>query len=139
MMNIEATFIYRLIQRTKKRLPLRAPLVHTLIGNALGTFQRCMMSIFLDLLEECTDIFMDDFMVYGNSFESCLRHLDVVLKRCEEKNLVLNLKKFHFIVPDGIVLGHVVSERGIQVDKAKVDIISKLPHPTNQKVLQKVH
>ena len=72
-------------------------------------------------------------MVYGESFESCLKHLDVVLKRCKEKNLVINFEKCHFMVPERIVLGHVVSERGIQVDKAKVDIISKLPHPTNQK------
>ncbi|XP_042067292.1 uncharacterized mitochondrial protein AtMg00860-like [Salvia splendens] len=60
-------------------------------------------------------------------------HLDVVLRRCQEKNLVLNFEKCHFMVPEGIVLGHVVSERGIQVDKAKVDVISKLRYPTNQR------
>ena len=76
---------------------------------------------------------MDEFTVYGDSFESCLRHLDVVLRRCEEKNRVLNFEKCHFMVREGIVLGHVVSDRGIQVDKAKVEVISKMPHPTNQK------
>ncbi|XP_042041716.1 uncharacterized protein LOC121787134, partial [Salvia splendens] len=101
--------------------------------NAPGTFQRCMMSIFSDLLEDCIEIFMDDFTVYGDSFDSCLASLDVVLRRCQEKHLVLNFEKCHFMVPEGIVLGHVVSERGIQVDQAKVDVISKLPHPTNQK------
>ncbi|XP_042019013.1 uncharacterized protein LOC121766843 [Salvia splendens] len=49
--------------------------------NAPGTFQRCMMSIFSDLLEDCIEIFMDDFTVYGDSFDSCLASLDVVLKR----------------------------------------------------------
>ncbi|XP_047978466.1 uncharacterized protein K02A2.6-like [Salvia hispanica] len=76
---------------------------------------------------------MDDFTVYGNSFDACLASLDLVLQRCQEKHLVLNFEKCHFMVTEGIVLGHVVSERGIQVDKAKVDVISKLPYPTNQK------
>ncbi|XP_042051529.1 uncharacterized protein K02A2.6-like [Salvia splendens] len=75
--------------------------------NAPGTFQRCMMSMFSDLLEECIEIIMGDFTVYGDSFESCLGHLDVVLRRCQEKNLVLNFEKCHFMVPEGIVLGHV--------------------------------
>ena len=101
------------------------------LSNAPGTFQRCMMSIFSDLLEVCIEIFVDDFTVYGNSFDSCLANLYLVLRRCQEKNLVLNFEKCHFMLPEGIVLGHVVSERGIQVDKAKVDVISKLPYPTN--------
>ncbi|XP_042038541.1 uncharacterized protein LOC121784475 [Salvia splendens] len=101
--------------------------------NAPGTFQRCMMSIFSDLLEECIEIFMDDFTVYESSFETFLANLDLVLQRCGEKNLVLNFGKCHFMVSDGIVLGHVVSERGIQVDKAKMDVISRLSYPTNQK------
>ena len=104
--------------------------------NAPGTFQRCMMSIFSDLLEVCIEIFMDDFTVYGNSFDACLASLDLVLQRCQEKHLVLNFEKCHFMVTEGIVLGHVVSERGIQVDKAKVDVISKLPYPTNQKEIR---
>ena len=92
-----------------------------------------MMSIFLDLLEVCIEIFMDDFTVYGNSFDSCLANLDLVLRRCQDKNLVLNFEKCHFMVPEGIVLGHVVSERGIQVDKGKVDVISKLPYEVKGK------
>ncbi|KAL1543794.1 hypothetical protein AAHA92_20724 [Salvia divinorum] len=104
--------------------------------NAPGTFQRCMMSIFSDLLEECIKIFMDDFTVYGDTFEKCLHNLDLVLERCRRKSLVLNFEKCHFMVTEGIVLGHVVSERDIQVDQAKVDVIAKLPHPTNQKEIR---
>ena len=63
--------------------------------NAPGTFQRCMMSMFSDLLEVCIEIFIDDFAVYGNSFASCLANLDLVLRRCQEKNLVLNFDKCH--------------------------------------------
>ncbi|KAL1549176.1 hypothetical protein AAHA92_17310 [Salvia divinorum] len=104
--------------------------------NAPGTFQRCMISIFSDLLEECIEIFMDDFTVYGDTFEKYLHNLDLVLERCQKKSLVLNFEKCHFMVTKGIVLGHVVSERGIQVDQAKVDVIAKLPFPTNQKEIQ---
>ncbi|KAL1540749.1 hypothetical protein AAHA92_25059 [Salvia divinorum] len=76
---------------------------------------------------------MDDFTVYGDSFNSCLHHLDVVLERCREKNSILNFEKCHFMVPKGIVLGHIVLERDIQVDQTKVEVISKLPYTTNQK------
>ena len=74
---------------------------------------------------------MDDFTVHGNDFDSCLTHLTLVLKRCEDTNPVLNSEKCHFMVEQGIVLGHVVSSRGIEVDKAKVEVIQSLPYPTN--------
>ena len=101
--------------------------------NAPATFQRCMMAIFADLVEEIMDVFMDDFSVYGNSFEGCLNNLEQVLVRCEETNLVLNWEKCHFMVDEGIVLGHRISAQGIQVDKAKVEAIEKLQYPTNVK------
>nr|GFC20930.1 hypothetical protein [Tanacetum cinerariifolium] len=59
--------------------------------------------------------------------------LDKMLQRCEDTNLCLNWEKSHFIVKEGIVLGHKISKNGIEVDKAKVDVISKLPHPTTVK------
>ncbi|GJT08077.1 reverse transcriptase domain-containing protein [Tanacetum coccineum] len=58
--------------------------------NAPGTFQRCMMAIFHDMIEETMEVFMDDFLVFGDSFSSCLSYLDKMLKRCEDTNLVLN-------------------------------------------------
>ena len=58
--------------------------------NTPATFQRCMMSMFLDLAEEVMGIFMDDFIVYGSSFEHCLQNLGTVLHRCQDKNLALN-------------------------------------------------
>lgn len=79
---------------------------------------------------------MVDFTVHGNSLEACLSNLDPVLRRCQENNLVWNYEKCHFMVPGGIVLGHIVSEKGIQVDKAKVEVINKLPFPTNQKEIR---
>ncbi|GJR84483.1 reverse transcriptase domain-containing protein [Tanacetum coccineum] len=70
--------------------------------NAPGTFQRCMVAIFHDMIEKTMEVFMDDFSVFGDSFSSCLSHLDKMLQR-------------------------------IEVDKAKVDVIAKLPHPTTVK------
>nr|GFB38700.1 reverse transcriptase domain-containing protein [Tanacetum cinerariifolium] len=101
--------------------------------NAPGTFQRCMMSIFHDMIEKTMDVFMDDFSVFRNSFQSCLSHLEKMQKRCEDTNLCLNWEKSHFMVKEGIVLGHKISKKGIEVDKAKVDVISKLPHPKTVK------
>ena len=97
--------------------------------NALGTFQRCMMGIFSDMIEIILEIFMDDFSVFGDSYEGCLENLHKVLEICQEKNLVLNWEKCHFMVTQGIVLGHIVSRNGIEVDKAKVELISNLPTP----------
>ncbi|MCI09112.1 reverse transcriptase, partial [Trifolium medium] len=71
--------------------------------------------------------------VFGPSFEHCLRNLDTVMKRCVETNLVLNWEKCHFMVTEGIVLGHKISFKGIEVDKAKVEVIEKLPPPVNVK------
>nr|GEX03605.1 reverse transcriptase domain-containing protein [Tanacetum cinerariifolium] len=103
---------------------------------SLGSFlisRRCMMEIFHDMIEKTMEVFMDDFSVFGNSFQSCLPHLEKMLKRCEDTNLCLNWEKSHFMVKEGIVLGHKISKQGIEVDKAKVDVIYKLPHPTTVK------
>ncbi|RDX84771.1 Retrovirus-related Pol polyprotein from transposon 17.6, partial [Mucuna pruriens] len=120
--------------------------------NALSTFQlACHLayatrmpfglcntlstSIFSDLLQEFMEVFMDDFTVYADSFDACLENLTKVLTRCIGTNLVLKFEKCHFIVTKGIVLGHLVSNRGIEVDKSKIDIITSLPNPTS---IQKV-
>jgi hypothetical protein len=76
--------------------------------NAPVMFQRCMLSIFSDMVERLLEIFMDDFSIFGNSFDDCLTNLEKVLSRCEEKNLVLNWEKCHFMVTNDIVLGHIV-------------------------------
>ncbi|GKF20296.1 hypothetical protein Tco_0068934 [Tanacetum coccineum] len=79
------------------------------------------------------EVFMDDFSVFGNSFGNFLSRVDKILQRCEATNLCLNWEKSHFMVKEGIVLGHKISKNGIEVDKAKVDVIAKLPHPTTVK------
>ncbi|KAK1608693.1 hypothetical protein QYE76_032366 [Lolium multiflorum] len=106
--------------------------------NAPATFQRCMSAIFHGFCESIVEVFMDDFSVYGNSFDNCLRNLDKVLQRCEETNLVLNWEKCHFMVNEGIVLGHKISEKGIEVDRAKVEAIEKMPYPRDVKGIRSV-
>ncbi|GJT35682.1 reverse transcriptase domain-containing protein [Tanacetum coccineum] len=95
-----------------------------------------MMAIFHDMIGKTMEVFMDDFSVFGNSFENCLSRVDKMLQRCEDTNPCLNWEKSHFIVKEGIVLGHKISKKGIEVDKAKVDVIAKLPHPTTVKGVQ---
>nr|GEV84467.1 reverse transcriptase [Tanacetum cinerariifolium] len=101
--------------------------------NAPDTFQRYTMAIFHDMIEKTMEVFMDDFSVFGDSFSSCLTNFDKMLERCEEMNLVLNWEKCHFICREGIVLGPKISKSGIEVDRAKVDVIAKLPHPNTVK------
>ncbi|GJU61222.1 reverse transcriptase domain-containing protein [Tanacetum coccineum] len=113
------TFAYR-------RMPFR-------LCNAPATFQRCMTAIFHDMVKDFMEVFMDEFSIFGNSFDCCLANLDRMLSRCEETNLVLNWEKCHFMVKKGIVLGHKISEAGMEVDGAKIDVIAKLPYPTNIK------
>ena len=98
--------------------------------NASGTFQHCMMAIFSDMVERTIEVFMDDFFVLGKYFDNCLENLRHTLIRCEETNLVLNLEKCHFMRKEDIVLGHRISERGIEVDRAKVETIEKLLPPS---------
>nr|GEX61960.1 reverse transcriptase domain-containing protein [Tanacetum cinerariifolium] len=101
--------------------------------NAPATFQRCMMAIFHDMIKKTMEVFIDDFLVFGDSFSSCLSHLDTMLQRCEDTNLVLNWEECHIMVKEGIVLGHKISKNGLEVDLSKVDVIAKLPYPTTMK------
>nr|GEW25403.1 reverse transcriptase domain-containing protein [Tanacetum cinerariifolium] len=86
-----------------------------------------MLAIFHDMIEESVKVFMDDFFVFGNSFKTCLNNLDKMLQRCKDTYLVLNWEKCHSMVKEGIVLGHKVSSAGLEVDKEKINVISKLP------------
>ena len=94
------------------------------------------MSMFSDLVEEAMEIFMDDFLVYGASFEKCLENLEIVLQRCQDKNLALNWEKCHVMVIEGIILGYKISAVGLEVDQAKVAIIKTLLPPTTVKEIR---
>jgi hypothetical protein len=98
--------------------------------KAPALFQRCMMAIFSDLIKKVMEVFTDDFSIYDKTFEDCLANLDKVLRRCQEVDLVLNWEKCYFMVREGVVLGHKISEKGIEVDKMKIKVIEQLPPPT---------
>ena len=98
--------------------------------NVPSTFNRCMIAIFSDMVEKTIEVFMDEFSVLGSSFDNCLENFRLVLIRCEETNLVLNWEKCHFMVQEGIVLGHRISARRIEVDRAKIEAIQKLRPPS---------
>ncbi|GJX63265.1 reverse transcriptase domain-containing protein [Tanacetum coccineum] len=122
----KTTFTYPYGTYAYKRMPFG-------LCNAPATFQRCMITIFQDMLETSMEVFMDNFLVFRDSFDSCLMNLKQMLVRCKQAHLVLNWEKCHFMVTEGIVLGHKVSSVGLYVDKAKIDVITKLPPPTNVK------
>jgi len=72
------------------------------------------------MVEKCIEVSMDDFFIFGAFFGNCLENLEKVLQHSEESNLVLNWEICHFMVQEGIMLGHKISKRGIEVDKAKL-------------------
>ncbi|GKD21583.1 putative nucleotidyltransferase, ribonuclease H [Tanacetum coccineum] len=125
----KTTFTYPYGTYAYKRMPFG-------LCNTPATFQRFMIAIFQDMLETSMEVFKDDFSVFGDSFDSCLNNLEQMLIRCKQAHLVLNWEKCHFMVTEGIVLGHKVSHKGLEVDKAKIDVIAKLPPPTNIKAVR---
>ena len=97
--------------------------------NALATFQRCMTAIFSYFLGGSLEVFMDDFFVFRDDFDSCLAHLTKILEVCVRKRLVLSWEKSHFMLREGVVIGHLVSGKGLEVNKTKIEVIQNLPLP----------
>nr|GEX74854.1 reverse transcriptase domain-containing protein [Tanacetum cinerariifolium] len=116
----------------KDHFPL--PFMDQMLERLAGNEYYCFLDGFSGSPAHMTmEVFMDDFSVFGNSFKNYLSRLDKMLQRCEDTNLSLNWEKSHFMVKEGIVLGHKNSKNEIEVDRAKVDVIAKLPHPTTVK------
>nr|GFA47829.1 reverse transcriptase domain-containing protein [Tanacetum cinerariifolium] len=122
---------YRKLNEATRKVHFPLPFMDQMLERLAGN--ECMMAIFHDMIKKTMEVFMDDFSAFGNSFKTCLSHLEKMLKLCEDTNICLNWEKSHFMVKDGIVLGHKISKNGIEVDKSKVDVIAKLPHPTTVK------
>ena len=94
------------------------------------------MAIFSDFIGESMEVFIDDFLVFGVSFDACSEHSMQILNVCVKKCLVLSWEKSHFMVREGIVLGHLVSSKGLEVDKAKVEVIQDLALPKSIRELR---
>ena len=135
-MDIWATIRLSFIPTIKRRWPFTCPFgtfafrrMPFGLCNAPATFQRCMTAIFSDFLDDNLEVFMDDFSVFGNDFESFLAHLIKILEVCVRKQLVLSWEKSHFMVRERVVLGNIVSSKGLEVDKAKIEVIQNLSLP----------
>jgi hypothetical protein len=102
--------------------------------NTPTTFQRYVIGIFSDLIHECVEIYMDDFTTYGDEFDEALEKLEKTLIRCKESNVSLRNEKCAMMLIYGIILGHHISSKGIQVDPTKVKVILNFPTPTSQKL-----
>ena len=100
--------------------------------NAPATFQRAILNIFSNLINEGLEVYMDDFTPYGDDFEPVLETLEKVLQRCIDTRLCLSHEKCHMMMTEELILGHYISATGIQVDLAKIQIILSIPTPTTQ-------
>ncbi|RVW26329.1 Retrovirus-related Pol polyprotein from transposon opus [Vitis vinifera] len=119
---------YRKLNAVTRKDHFPLPFIDQVLERVSGHPFYCFLDGYSgDMVERIMEVFMDDITVYGGTFEECLVNLEAVLHRCIEKDLVLNWEKCHFMVRQGIVLGHIISEKGIEVDKAKVELIVKLP------------
>jgi hypothetical protein len=97
--------------------------------NAPATFQRVVLGIFVDLIHDCVEVYMDDFTVYGNTYQEALDNLEKILIRCQKMNLSVSHEKCKILLTKGVVLGHHVSSKGIKIDPAKIEFIIRLPPP----------
>ena len=97
--------------------------------NTPATFQRSMTAIFSNFLGDSLEVFMNNFFVFENDFDNYLAHLAKILEVCVRKRLVLRSEKSHFMVREGVVLRHIVLGKGLEVDKAKIEVIQNLPLP----------
>ena len=100
------------------------------LSNAPANFQREILAIFANLIHECVEVYMDDFTVYGRTFDDCLQNLEKVLKRCIETNLSLSNEKCFMMLTEGILLGHHIYSSRIKVDPSKIQVIVNLIPPT---------
>jgi hypothetical protein len=101
--------------------------------NAPSTFQREVLGIFIDLIQNCVEVYMDNFTIYGNTFEEAISNLEKVLIHCQESNLSLSHEKCKMLLAEGIVMGHHLSAEGIKVDPTKIEVIVKLSSLKTQK------
>jgi len=91
------------------------------------------MSIFAELVHDVVEIYMDDFTPYGCDFQESLSNLGKVMHKCIEMNLSLSLEKCKFLMIAGTMLGHSISQQGLQVDPKKIAIIQRVPPRQNQR------
>jgi len=106
------------------------------LTNAPGTFQRLMDEVLRETLDEFTAVYIDDIVIYSNTFEEHLQHVEEVLRRLKEANLIIKLGKCTFNQEEIKLLGHIVGRNGIRTDPEKIEKVKNYPRPTNLKELR---
>ena len=104
--------------------------------NGPPSFQKCVYEVFPDYIEKIIEVFMDNFYVRGTSFDYCLYNLTKIMQRCEEIGFVLNWEKSHFMVIEGVLFGHRVSVKSIEINQERIEVIENLPYPQDAKGMQ---
>lgn len=104
--------------------------------NARATFQRAMDIAFRDLVGKCIIIYMDDLTIFSKRREDHVDDLRKIFQRCRRYGISLNPKKCMFVVTEGKLLGHVISEKGISIDPERIEAISRIGLPASQRELK---
>ena len=103
--------------------------IYIALGKVTSTFQRAVIEILSEMVNDCMEVFMDDFTPYGNNFDESLSDLEIIQECCEQTHLSLSTEKCHMMMSKGIVLRNFISVAGIQVDLAKIKVIVNIPTP----------
>ncbi|GES79037.1 enzymatic polyprotein, putative [Rhizophagus clarus] len=101
------------------------------LKNAPGTFQRLMDEILSEYIGEFVVVYIDDIMIYSKSFEEHIEHLEKVLRKLKEKNIILKLKKCKFGERNIEFLGHIVGRDGLKPEEKKIEKIRNMERPRN--------
>jgi hypothetical protein len=106
------------------------------LKNAGATYQRCMLTVFGDLIERTVEAYVDDIVVKSKQADHLVADLEQVFERLRAKHIKLNPEKCAFGVPRGMLLGFIVSERGIEANPEKISTITSMGPIQNLKGVQ---
>ncbi len=106
------------------------------LTNAPATFQRAMDDLFREELFKFLIVYLDDIIVFSDSFEQHLEHLEIVFKKLQDANLYLNPEKCQLVQERINYLGHVISSKGIETNGDKTEAIRAMEPPRNLKQLR---
>ena len=104
--------------------------------NTEATFQRAMDIAFVGEKDKFMVIYLDDITIFSKSDDEHLQHLEQVFKKCRRYGISMNPRKSHFSMPEGKLLGHIISTRGINIDPKRVCAIQEIEIPINKKDVQ---
>jgi len=106
------------------------------LSNAPATFQSLMNDIFKDYIGKFIVIYLDDILIFSDSPEQHMQHLQMVLERLREHALYAQMPKCEFGLSELKFLGHIIGEFGVKPDPAKVEVVAQWPEPANSAELR---